>query len=278
MENAKNIEKVVETNGVNFKDMTWSEVKKRVLFEVAGEETQREKQTESLIRKMGDMTLIYQFVLESDGNKMKTCEITNSMQKQFGATEKMLHEAAMENMQRMFPVELKSMITVMEEAMLGNEEKHENLEETLQEINKDSDMYVLTNPDKQYGAATIFYPDVMDKIVKAFDDDFFILPSSIQEVILVKCPKEEIEETIAALRSMVRDINEAHVEPKERLSNQVYIYSRDKKEIQIAEEWLTEIKQKTTKGKTSIKEVLGQKKRQLDETPVQKPNNLDMER
>ena len=46
-------------------------------------------------------------------------------------------------------------------------------------------MYVLTNTSGSLGAAALFYPDVKDKAAELLGSDYYILPSSVHEVILV---------------------------------------------------------------------------------------------
>ena len=46
-------------------------------------------------------------------------------------------------------------------------------------------MYVLTNASGSLGAAALFYPDVKEKAAELLGSDYYILPSSVHEVILV---------------------------------------------------------------------------------------------
>ena len=63
---------------------------------------------------------------------------------------------------------------------------------------------------------------VMEDIAEKVGGDFFILPSSIHEVILVPASK-----ALAALelRSMVQEINSTQIPEEEILSNHVYKFS-----------------------------------------------------
>lgn len=82
-------------------------------------------------------------------------------------------------------------------------------------------MYLLTNVQKFLGASVILYPGLLHKIGEWLEDDFYILPSSIHECILVPartaCSKRLLEE-------MVAEVNRAQVPESERLSDSVYYY------------------------------------------------------
>ncbi len=90
------------------------------------------------------------------------------------------------------------------------------------------EMFVLTNSQKQYGAACIFYENILKDFSDKFKTDIYILPSSIHEVILIPVSKEM---TIEELNQMVVEVNTNEVENCEVLSDHVYIYKRNNNEI-----------------------------------------------
>lgn len=64
---------------------------------------------------------------------------------------------------------------------------------------------------------------LLDAFAKAQDMDFYILPSSVHDVLLVPAKNDG---NISDSRRMVRDINRDIVEPEERLSDEVYYFRR----------------------------------------------------
>ena len=105
------------------------------------------------------------------------------------------------------------------------------LEEEFSDVMEDQEcdddripMYVLSNKEKTMGAACILYDSILTLIGERLQDDFYILPSSIHECIVV--PKN-IRTTKKELQEMVREINETQVIPEEVLSNEVYTYTRE---------------------------------------------------
>lgn len=84
-------------------------------------------------------------------------------------------------------------------------------------------MYVLTNKEKYLGAVLICFPEVMNGIAQMLDDDFYLLPASIHEWIII--PESAVEDRMYLL-SVVRNVNCYEVLEEEVLSNDIYIYSR----------------------------------------------------
>lgn len=89
-------------------------------------------------------------------------------------------------------------------------------------------MYVATNEQCSLGAAVMRYPDFREKVRGMIRGDFYILPSSIHEVILVP---ESFGLEPARMAEMVKEINQTGVAPEEVLSDSVYYF--DGEEIRI---------------------------------------------
>lgn len=89
-------------------------------------------------------------------------------------------------------------------------------------------MYVATNEQCSLGAAVMRYPDFREKVRGMIRGDFYILPSSIHEVILVP---ESFGLEPEWMQEMVKEINQTGVAPEEVLSDSVYYF--DGEEIRI---------------------------------------------
>lgn len=81
-------------------------------------------------------------------------------------------------------------------------------------------IYVLTNPENFLGAGGIILPSVLTQLSDFFKQDFYILPSSIHEVIVI--PVDRINYTPEQLARMVDNTNRHFVSKLELLSTHVY--------------------------------------------------------
>ncbi len=90
------------------------------------------------------------------------------------------------------------------------------------------EMYVLTNEQEQYGASCLLYPNVLKDFACEKSCNFYILPSSVHEVILLGdygCFDPKM------MAQMVREINMTEVEDSEVLSDAVYYYDRAQERV-----------------------------------------------
>lgn len=84
-------------------------------------------------------------------------------------------------------------------------------------------MYVLTNVRMFLGAACLFYPRVLPSIRNAVQEDFYIIPSSVHECIIL--PMSDAY-TKSELEKIVYEVNLTQVPEQEVLSNYVYFYQK----------------------------------------------------
>lgn len=159
--------------------------------------------------------------------------VHNSHMKQWEVSLDTLYETASKNTPLLFPSIIENMQEVMrgifmdglEDDILCAKETEELLGEVwTQELTENKmPMYVLTNKQKLHGAACMLYPGVLKAFAEKIQRDFYILPSSVHEVILVPADADTDKE---ALREIVTEINRTQVAEEEVLADSVYFYSK----------------------------------------------------
>lgn len=97
----------------------------------------------------------------------------------------------------------------------------------------------MTNESGIDGAAAIACPEVLKAVQKQIGEDFYILPSSIHETLIL--PKSQTDD-VEGLKQMVSSINEQEVEPEDRLTDQVYEFDGHSLKIAGAAELIQEHK------------------------------------
>ncbi len=91
-------------------------------------------------------------------------------------------------------------------------------------------MFILTNEERYLGSILVYFPEVLEQVAEELGEDFYMLPSSIHEWIILPVSMAEEPEF---LLSMVRDINLNEVQEEEVLSNNIYHYSMNAKDEKI---------------------------------------------
>ena len=89
-------------------------------------------------------------------------------------------------------------------------------------------LFVLTNRLKHNGASCLLYQNVLERFSEELRSDLFVLPSSIHEVLLLPAEDRSESDTLSAL---VREVNRTQLSSEEYLSDHVYYYSRESKQL-----------------------------------------------
>lgn len=180
------------------------------LVPVAGNE---EKLTQIPHKNVEDMALVYRFEEESSVYGSASILVTNEMLAVYDITADQLHEDAMKAAVQNRPAKLHNMNDVMRD-MMGDMSG-------LVPMNEPSPLWVATVEGGQNGAGVIQYPGFLDQAAEALGGDFYVLPSSVHEVLLVA---DDDSMELGYLEEMVRSVNATEVSPAERLSDNVYHY------------------------------------------------------
>lgn len=199
---------------------TWELQKKHVRVRLINREWNKERLKELPHWDFLDLAITFRVEYEKE-TKKAGYDISYLMLERWGITETELEEAAMHNLEQT-AYSIRGMQEVVCE-MLGVQKTSEEEEE----------VFVMSNPEKWYGAAGMLRTDLLHKFAEEQGCNFYILPSSLHEVILVK---DKMECPVKELRAMVREVNRGVVEREEWLSEEVYYFDREKGCVEILQE------------------------------------------
>ncbi len=195
--------------------MTYEDIKQHIYYKLINYEKNREFLRQVPHRRILDLAMVFYYRLE-DVEPMATILIQDNHLKMWNITVDELQE----NAYKYTCLYLPALFMTMAQAMQMEDEW-------------DSDgeipMYVLTNKEKQFGAATILYPGILEQAEVLLGERFYILPSSIHECILISADTTYSQKE---LTEMVTEINQSHVDEREVLSNQAYYYSKNSGRIE----------------------------------------------
>lgn len=89
------------------------------------------------------------------------------------------------------------------------------------------EMYVLSNKARTFGAGTILYPDCLEKIADKLQSSFYILLSSVHELVIIPVTASI---TVEELKIISRRANESgRVKLEDILGESIYYYDKDRK-------------------------------------------------
>ncbi len=166
-----------------------------------------------------DLAIVFYVFFETKDFGTGSILITSKMLAAWKVTVDDLYRAASANTPRLLPPTFSTMYSVLCQ-MLGTDCLDTDIAE--------NHMYILTNALKQFGAAAILYKGLLEEIAYELGDDYYLLPSSLHEFIIL--PRRYSPST-EDLDRMISDINATQVSPDEILSDHSYYYSRMHKSL-----------------------------------------------
>lgn len=192
-------------------------VRDRIVYRLVNYEKNKEILEDCPHLRLYDLALTFRWVAHSDDIGISTALVTNQELQVWGISMNELLLAARENTPRLFPVHMIDMDEMIAQAGIPI-----SLDESA------IPMYIMTNEQEVNGASVLLYDNVLESFALEKKTDFYILPSSIHEVILV--PSNKIDDP-SALFTMVSDANNTVVALGDILSDSVYYYNRRKNQI-----------------------------------------------
>ena len=189
--------------------------KKSLFVKLVNTERNESLVEQSISKEFLDLSAVVRVVLKMDKEGMASMALSKGDAEILGMTEEEIYAAALANTLRLFPPKLMNLgryveMSIGEKLPFGEDEVT---------------TYILTNQKEVDGAIYFMSPEVVGAIAEALEDDLYILPSSVNEVLLVRA--SELEDGVDKLKEMVRDVNETVVAEKDILSYNVYHYDKE---------------------------------------------------
>jgi hypothetical protein len=183
-----------------------------------------------------DLSICFYYVYRNDEMGEGTILIHNAHADMWKVSFDTLMDCAKKNTPKLLPLESVEMKDVLAECGSGEKKDIAQIEETKElmgEINEYLDlmpMYVVSNSRRTLGAACILYEGVLEELADKLGGDFYILPSSVHEVILMAAKNTD---DAAELKDMIHTINETQLDPEDVLSDSLYYYASAEKQIKV---------------------------------------------
>ncbi len=197
------------------------EVRSLICYRLVSGEKNEEELSNMPHRYLNNLAVTYFVALEKFGIE-GTIGINNAHAEFWGVTEEDLYEMAMDNTPRLFPAEVVPISKMMDSILNGMSAEENDLYDEV--IDNPSGLYVASNDKKLKGASVILYPGLLREVYESLGGAFYIIPSSIHEVIFLKdigvMDKDEIEH-------IIRSVNTTCIREEDYLSDNVYYYDGD---------------------------------------------------
>lgn len=197
---------------------SFERIRHLIVYKVINKERNEEMLKEVPHKEVLDLAMVCYVLMKLNNGHMATMLVKKEHLKLWNVTEKEVFEEAKRNVKRLLPAKFSRMRDVLASM----------LEIQFDEDDREDFMYVMSNEERSFGAACIFYEGVMEMVYAAIHENYYVIPSSVHEVIILPesmapC-KSEIEETVS-------EINQTQVEDEKVLSDKVYYYNGRNKQL-----------------------------------------------
>lgn len=219
-------ENLLDSRIVTNSIMDYETAKQNLVISICYTEWNRERMEGKVGRQVGEFTEFYRVAVNLDPDKERTYSsvvVTEDILEMWGISEEQLHADALLAEDARTPG-LYSMDDLITEFATGLEPANLFDMDDPDAVGRSVPMFCLSTADKVNGAALMLRDDILSKAGEILEDNYFILPSSVHEVLLMP---ENTGFDPESLGDMVSSINQEQVMPQERLSDHVHYYDRE---------------------------------------------------
>ena len=180
-----------------------------------------------------DLSITFYVRLEERDGMETRVPVNEFLRETWKVTAQELYQQALRNAPETMPARFSEMDQMAAFLLVMVEEMTPEIQDILPPVEKmrDGTLYCLTNHQARNGASVLLYPGVLKECAAKCGKDLVILPSSVDEVLLMPLSDEN---KLNELTEMVRGINQSVLEPGEVLSDHVYRYDYENDQIVMA--------------------------------------------
>ena len=243
----------------------YEEAKKHLFMRVSNIEENLQVLDNVPYVERADLAITFHIAVEENEAGRASAIVTNQMMETYGVTRNQLYKDALANSPVIAPARINNLGELLGRMTLdgmremgASEEEIREAKERMDEANQDNPLIVVTNETGIDGAAAVFYTGVMDQLGEEIKGDFFILPSSVHEIIVAP---DDGRLYYPELKEMVTEINETQVAPEDRLTDEVYHYDTRDRIFEKAESFATRkrVKEQDIGKQDPVKETAAEK-------------------
>lgn len=212
--------------------LDYEAVRGRIFQKVINYEKNKELLANVPHKRYMDLAVVAYYAYMNDFLGRGSIQITISHLDKWGISEELLFEDAFRNTREKLGVEILGMKDMLMELFADNSDSMDakQVREAVSYVERDVSMHVMTLKGRYFGAACICDTDMLKSFGVRCRRNFFILPSSIHELILI--PDTGLE-SAEGLRRMVCEVNAEHVDEEEQLSDNIYYFNLSSNTVKI---------------------------------------------
>lgn len=226
----ENYEKTRKTMGKYQIDLSLDACRDKIVYRLSSGEKNRMRLENVPSIPFLDMVITFHVLMIEDEDGIGSVMVRDAFMQEWKMSTKELFQLAQENTMRMFPLQVHSMTQMLSNLEKEHPELAEEYPDEVLQGQGFQNTLVVSNQKGINGAAVILYPGCLAQLEEQCAGDYYVLPSSIHEVLILP-DRDQIYGS--GLQNMVREVNENCVQADEILSDHVYHYSSELKMLEL---------------------------------------------
>lgn len=203
--------------------LKYENVKDYLFINVINADTHKQELENMPHTIIGDLAIIYRVMIQTTDERFCSAKVTNQMMDEYGIDVATLHKDALVSSPKiMIPKYIP-----IETFLLG-------VPENVAYREKDKQLIIVSNEHNTDGAASMFYPNLLNEIASKLDRDLYIIPSSTDEVLVLSDSPNLNHEHV---KNTLHYVNNTIVDKNQKLSDTIYHYSKEERVLEKAEDY-----------------------------------------
>ena len=228
--------------------LDYEKMKDKLQMRICDKEWNTDLLADKVVTEHGDFAAYYAVNLEENGEGISSIPVTVSLMNEWGVSAEQIQADAM-------VADRKRGVTLMDmneiiKSMIFGEEPENLLNEKMDMEAMENPMFCLTNKAKMNGASLLLQEDIRKQIGECLGSDYFVIPSSVHEVLIL--PDNGILQ-VPELNAMVQEVNETQVERQEQLSDKVQFCDKKTAVLENAERREARLEKEKAAEKAEVK-------------------------
>lgn len=216
----KGLEDNFMLDGEDLKNLTdYDYIKKHLFFRLMSMDALQQSGLDAKIpyKQLGDIAITCSFTIKEDEHSRCSTFFVNEGLEKFGIDKEQLFDDTFKSSNNLMKYKMSSLRHLVEQT-----------EETKTDYSLG---IVITDKSCSHGAGAIMYGDFMERVSEKLEGDFFIIPSSIHELIAIPVSGDididSMQKQLEHLEDSVCSCNATVCEPEDILSYNVYYYDHE---------------------------------------------------
>ncbi len=187
-----------------------------------------------------DIRLGVKLLMSDAEESIATVLVKENMMQSWNVSEEELFKAAEENTLKIRPTQMAPMFEILS-AMMPDD----MVPDFAEDMGMNPGFYVLTTKVQSDGAGAFFAPGMMEDIATKMKGDYYMIPSSVHEVLILPADTMSDIDQIRNLSQMVQEVNSTQLDiPADKMSDHAFHYDDKTKSLETVEDYVQHLEKK----------------------------------